>query len=41
VVPLLIVVGVVVLIVVVSLISFRRVRWARRPHLGHWKEWPD
>jgi hypothetical protein len=36
--PALIVVGLVLLIIVLSIISLRRVRWRRKPHLGHWKE---
>jgi hypothetical protein len=28
-------------IVVLSVVSLLRVRWQRKPHLGHWKEWPD
>jgi hypothetical protein len=36
--PAMIGVVVVLLIVVLSIISLRRVRWRRKPHLGHWKE---
>jgi hypothetical protein len=39
--PALIGVVLVLLIVVLSIISLRRVRWRSKPHLGHWKEWPD
>jgi hypothetical protein len=39
--PALIGVVLVLLIVTLSIISLRRVRWRSKPHLGHWKEWPD
>ena len=39
--PALIGVVLILLIVALSVISLRRVRWRSKPHLGHWKEWPD
>jgi hypothetical protein len=39
--PVLIGVAIVMLAVLLSLMSLRRVRWYRKPLLGHWKEWPD
>jgi hypothetical protein len=41
VVPALVGIAVIALIIVMSLIALRRVRWQRKPHLGHWKEWDD
>jgi hypothetical protein len=39
--PLVIGIALVILFVVLSIVSLRRVRWRSKPHLGHWKEWPD
>jgi hypothetical protein len=37
----LVAVALIIVVIGISLISLRRVRWQRKPHLGHWKEWDD
>jgi hypothetical protein len=28
-------------LVILSLVWFAKVRWYRKPHQGHWKDWED